>query len=207
MEPIVIRPGLWRWTAPHPGWKPDAASGSSADWPQEVGCVLYERDAEAIFIDPLVPANEADRFWRWADERCAGREVKVLTTIDFHRRSREEILQRYATDVSHMARNPPAGVEPIALAGAGETLYWLAEHRALVAGDRIIGGNGGGLRVCPQSWLDSPPIRITVAELRELLRALLALPIEMVLVSHGEPVLTDGLAALARALEDAGEQD
>lgn len=169
--------------------------------------MLYESDTRAIFIDPLVPANEADRFWRWADERCAGREVMVLTTIDFHRRSREEILERYAADVSHTARNPPAGVEPIPLAGAGETLYWLAEHRALVAGDRIIGGHGGALRMCPQSWLDSPPSQITVGDLRELLLPLLALPIELVLVSHGEPMLTDGRRALSRALDAAGAGD
>jgi glyoxylase-like metal-dependent hydrolase (beta-lactamase superfamily II) len=207
VEPIAIREGLWRWTAPHPDWQPGAAQGSSADWPREVGCVLYASGTEAVFIDPLVPEDDAPRFWRWADERCAGRQVVVLTTIDFHHRSREEILARYGPDGSPAPHNPPAGVEPIALAGAGETLYWLAEHRALLAGDRIIGGNGGGLRMCPQSWLDSSPSRITVAELRELLRALLALPIEMVLVSHGKPVLTDGLAALARALDGAGEKD
>jgi hypothetical protein len=203
VEPIAVQEGLWRWTAPHPDWKPDAASGSSADWPQEVGCVLYESEAAAVFIDPLVPANEAERFWRWADARCAGHEVVVLTTIDFHRRSREEILERYAADVSLTARNPPTGVEPIPLAGAGETLYWLAEHRALVAGDRIIGGNGGALRMCPQSWLDSPPSEIALEDLRELLLPLLALPIELVLVSHGEPALTQGHRALSRAL-DAG---
>jgi hypothetical protein len=33
------------------------------------------------------------------------------------------------------------------------------------------------------------------------MRPLLDLPIEMVLVSHGEPVLSDGRHALARALD------
>jgi hypothetical protein len=207
MEPIAVREGLWRWTAPHPGWNPNAAHGSSADWPREVGCVLYESEAAAVFIDPLVPADEADRFWSWADERCAGRKVVVLTTIDFHRRSREEILVRYGAEASHTARDPPTGVEPIQLAGAGETLYWLAEHRALVAGDRIIGADDGALRMCSQSWLDSPPSRVTVEDLREMLLPLLALPIELVLVSHGEPVLADGHRALSRALDAGGLSD
>jgi hypothetical protein len=40
-----------------------------------------------------------------------------------------------------------------------------------------------------------------VADLATRLRPLLDLPIESVLVSHGEPVLTDGRAALADALD------
>jgi hypothetical protein len=35
--------------------------------------------------------------------------------------------------------------------------------------------------------------------------ALLELPIERVIVSHGDPVLHDGRAALARAIEQARE--
>jgi hypothetical protein len=40
-------------------------------------------------------------------------------------------------------------------------------------------------------------------ELREALRPLLDLPVELVLVSHGEPVLEHGRAAIAAALERA----
>jgi len=38
-------------------------------------------------------------------------------------------------------------------------------------------------------------------ELREALRSLLDLPVEMVLVSHGAPVLRNGRAAIERALK------
>jgi hypothetical protein len=38
-------------------------------------------------------------------------------------------------------------------------------------------------------------------ELREALRPLLDLPVEMVLVSHGEPVLRGGRDAISRVLE------
>jgi hypothetical protein len=44
------------------------------------------------------------------------------------------------------------------------------------------------------------PRPLSAAELRALLLPLLDLPVERVLVSHGEPVLHDGRAALARAL-------
>ena len=37
----------------------------------------------------------------------------------------------------------------------------------------------------------------------QLLRPLVQLPIERVLVSHGEPVLRDGRAALVRAIAEA----
>ena len=80
-------------------------------------------------------------------------------------------------------------------------MFWLAEHRALVPGDRIIGAEGGGLRTCPESWLGYLPSGLSVAKLRDRLRPLLELPIEAVLVSHGDPVLRAGRAALARALE------
>jgi hypothetical protein len=77
-------------------------------------------------------------------------------------------------------------------------MFWLPEHRTLVPGDRLIGSSGGGLRMCPESWLGGLPVG--VPELRAALRPLLDLPIERVLVSHGEPVLERGREAVARAL-------
>jgi hypothetical protein len=90
-------------------------------------------------------------------------------------------------------------VEAIAIRGAGETMFWIPEHRALVPGDRILGDRPPGLRMCPPSWLRYLN-GFTQDDLREALRPLVDLPIEMVLVSHGEPVLRNGRAALERAL-------
>ena len=78
-----------------------------------------------------------------------------------------------------------------------ERVYWIAEHAALVPGDVLIGAENGGVRVCPDSWLGE---RTTPAEIRERLRPLLDLPVERILVSHGEPVLSAGRAALEEAL-------
>ncbi len=77
-------------------------------------------------------------------------------------------------------------------------MFWLAEQRALIPGDRILGAPDGGLRLCPESWLYW--VRVNREELRALLMPLLELPIERVLVSHGEPVLSGGAEALRRCL-------
>ena len=54
--------------------------------------------------------------------------------------------------------------------------------------------------MCPPSWLRYLD-GFTQDDLRRELQARLpSLPIEMVLVSHGEPVLHDGRAAVERAL-------
>jgi hypothetical protein len=184
-ELAEVRPGLLRWTAPHPDWEPDAEPESPADWPRDVGCVLYETPSATVFVDPLVPED----LWPALDERVRT-HVHVLTTIRFHRRSRDDVLARYGgTD------EVPAGVEPIRI--LDETAYWLPEHNTLVPGDRLI-ANAGGLRMCPQSWFARSGR--TLDDLRAALRPVLELPVELVLVSHGEPVLEGGRDALARAL-------
>jgi glyoxylase-like metal-dependent hydrolase (beta-lactamase superfamily II) len=196
MEVERIAPGLWRWTAPHPEWRTDA------DWPRDVGCVYYEGPDAVVLIDPLVPADEATRFWEALDRDVerAGQPVVVLRTVHWHQRSSDEVVARYAgarvwTGESGGAL--PAGVEAYSVERADETLFWIVEHRALVAGDVLLGTDGGGARVCPDSWL---PNESQGPAFRESLRFLLDLPIELVLVSHGRPVLENGREALAAAL-------
>ena len=192
-----IAPGLWRWTAAHPAWRPGAERDSPGDWDEFVGSVLYVGRDTAVFIDPLLPREE-ERFWSWADERVAGRSVVVLTTLLPHRRDREQVAHRYGASTSRVKRDLPFGVESIVLRGARETMFWLPEHRALVPGDRILGAPGGGLMLCPESWLYW--VRVDREELRQLLWPLLDLPVERVLVSHGDPVLRGGREALQRCL-------
>jgi hypothetical protein len=196
-----IRPGLWRWTASHPGWAPDAPAETPSDWPRDVGSVLCETAEATVLIDPLLPP-EREAFLRRLDKYIGslGLPVVVLTTLSFHRRSRDLLAERYDASTSRARRALPGGVEALPIRGAGETMFWLSDHRALVAGDRIIGAPGGGLRICPESWLGYLSSGIGIPELRERLRPLLELPIETVLVSHGEPVLRHGRAALAEAL-------
>jgi glyoxylase-like metal-dependent hydrolase (beta-lactamase superfamily II) len=152
-----------------------------------------------LVIDPLVPDDEP-RFWDWLDGLASRRDrVSVVTTIQFHRRSRESVVKRYGASTSRAKDELPAGVLPLPIRGAGETMFWIAEHGALVAGDRLL-NYGGGLRPCPASWMRYLPTPLDERELCARLRFLLDLPIEAILVSHGEPVLADAHRALARAL-------
>lgn len=194
--------GLWRWTALHPEFVPDAKPESPADWPEEVGSVLYDGEDATVLIDPLLPAGD-DGFLDELDAHVRGRGLPavILTTIKFHRRSRDELARRYSASTSRAKAELPAGVGSVPISGAGETMFWIPAAGALVPGDRVMGAAGGGLRVCPESWLRYLSSGITLADLATRLRPLLELPIESVLVSHGEPVLRDGRAALADALD------
>jgi hypothetical protein len=163
-----------------------------------VGSVAYEAPDAFVFVDPLVP----DELWAPLEERVErhGQPVRVLTTVRFHRRSRHEVVRRFGATTSKARTALPAGVETFRVAGAGETMIWLPGVRALVPGDRILGDGSGGLRLCPASWLRYLESGMTLNGLRDALRPLLQLPVELVLVSHGKPVLSGGAKALGRLL-------
>jgi hypothetical protein len=197
--PVEIAPGLLRWTAAYPeadleGWEAVLPGETNL-----VGSVLYELPDVVVLIDPLLPREHRGQFLDWLDARVGVRRVTILTTIHWHRRDREELAARYRDRSPRAWNEIPAGVEPRPLRGAGETLYWLPAPAALVAGDRLLDG-ADRLRLCPENWLAE--VRVDRAGLAELLRPLLELPIERVLVSHGEPVLRDGRRAIESALRE-----
>jgi hypothetical protein len=208
---VELAPGLHRWTARHPDADPSPTPGSPADWGPDVGCVAYEAPDALVLVDPLVPDDRPDlldaldALVRRGGRLRRGRRpriVEIVTTIEFHRRSRDELALRYFTDALDSSRTMfPQGLEAVPIQGAGETIVWIPEHRALVPGDRLLGDDAGGLRLCPESWLRYLPSSMRHPELCEALRPLLDLPVEMVVVSHGEPVLSGGREAIARALE------
>jgi hypothetical protein len=196
-----LRSDLYRWTARHPEAEADPELGSPADWGPDVGSVAYAARDALVLIDPLVPAGRADLQEELdAVVRRHGKPVVILTTLQFHRRSRDELAARYGASTSRAKKALPEGVETIQIHGAGETMVWLPEHRALIPGDRLLGGDRGGLRLCPESWLRYLPSKMNQAQLRKALRPLLDLPVETVLVSHGDPVLSGGREALLAAL-------
>jgi glyoxylase-like metal-dependent hydrolase (beta-lactamase superfamily II) len=189
---LALRPGLTYWTASHPEWEPDAEPESPADWPREVGWVLCEDAAATVLIDPLVP----DELWPELDARVRGRglPIHVFTTVRWHRRSRADVIDRYDASEEQVD-----ACRPLPLPGFDETLFWLPEHNALVTGDSLIGDGEGGVRLCPQSWLAYVKGK-TIDDLRRALSPLLDLPVELLLISHGGPVLADARGALARVL-------
>jgi hypothetical protein len=166
-----------------------------------VGSVLYELPDVVVLIDPLLPAEGREGFLVWLDERVAARPVSILTTIRWHSRDRKELAERYRANTARAWNYLPPGVEQRPLYRADEILFWLPRVATLVAGDSLIGGQDGELQVCPQSWLEDVPANR--AEVAGMLRPLLVLPIERVLVSHGQPTLRGGHRALALAIEEA----
>ena len=191
MDVQRLADGLWRWTAPHP----DAAGWP--DWgppvPPGVGCVYYEAPDAVVLIDPLVPVGEEEKFLAYLDrdvERL-GLPVSVLLTAAWHERSAGILRERYRAD-----DRIPAGVEAYPVEGAPEEqlAYFIRPHRALVIAEIFAGDGHGGLVLVPS------PALTDRAALDRSLRAIVELPVELVLVSHGEPVLSDGRRAIELAL-------
>jgi glyoxylase-like metal-dependent hydrolase (beta-lactamase superfamily II) len=192
MQVQELAPGLWRWTGLHPDWTPK--DGGPNGWEQEVGCVYAETDEGVTLIDPLVPPEDTERFWEALDRDVEGKQMRILLTCDWHGRSAQEIGERYGAEVGG---EPPRGLVPIEVPPIEERLWWIPAHGTLVAGDVLLGDEEGGVRLCPDSWFQG---RSDPDAIRGILGVLLNLPVERVLVSHGEPVLEGGREALARAL-------
>ena len=196
MQVRELATGLWYWTGRHPAWTP--ADGGPDGWDQEVGCYFYDGPDAICLFDPLIPMEDRDRFFEALDRDVeqAGKPVRILLTVDAHRRSAADLAERLRHRSAAAAAGAAASCRPGSRSrreAAGEFVFWLPEHRALVAGDLII-GRAHGLEV-PRAWLED---RYEEAVAR--LRPLLDLPVDRVLVTHGEPVLEDGLEALERAL-------
>jgi glyoxylase-like metal-dependent hydrolase (beta-lactamase superfamily II) len=195
-----VAPGLWYWTAPHPDWR------GATDWPEQVGCVCYRAPETAVLIDPLLPPGEEPEFWEFVDGLAL--PVAVLLTAAWHRRDAQAVAERYGTTVwvHERARqwleiptrsDPlPLGVEAFTPDGdqEGQVAFYLPGHETLVVAEFFM-GTGDGLRLCP-----SPTLQDLDAFHRSM-RKLLDLPIERVLVAHGEPVLTEGRRRIAEALD------
>ena len=199
MDVRELRPGLWRWTASHPEW------AHAEHWGPEVGSVYAELPDAVVVVDPLVPADQEERFWAALDRDVerAGRPLQVLLTVHWHERSVAAVLERYDAKLWRPEDRGelPAGVRAELVKGSDwvEAMFFLEPHRALVAGDLLVGSDGG-VEV-PVSWFPKAERQWVEEELKPLLRERLEpLAVELVLVSHGEPVLEGGAEALRRAL-------
>ena len=134
-------------------------------------------------------AAQGNVMWKkwWVEEKVEG----GFGTEVVHFKAVQRVSVRGGVFDAHV--RGARGIEVALDDAAGEFVFWLPEHRALVAGDLIL-GRAHGLEI-PRTWLEDR-YDATVA----LLRPLLELPVGSVLVTHGEPVLEDGYEELARAL-------
>jgi hypothetical protein len=200
----VLREGLWTWTARHPGWTPD--QGGPEGWDEAVRSYAFDAGQCLVLLDPISPPSVLD-------ELAAGKEVAILLTVHWHQRSSRELIEGlgavvHAPEASlertevpakpyRLGEELPGGVVAQNAYYPEETIFWIPRHGAIVAGDVLLGGELG-LHVQPDSWL---PEGVTHDALRDALRPLLELPIELVLPTHGDPVVDDAREALARALD------
>jgi hypothetical protein len=191
----ALAEGLWRWTQPHPGWTPEKDTPSG--WKEDVATVAFASpDGALVLVDPLVRDED---LWTWLAE--ARRPIVVLSGNRFHHRSTDEVVARLGAKVVTSGQPLPAGVEAFAIEGldGGETAYHLAAPKAVIFADAVIGKGGGEVRVAPASWAVDPVVY--AQDFRRAVARATERPIELVLPSHGAPVLGGGGAALRRALE------
>jgi glyoxylase-like metal-dependent hydrolase (beta-lactamase superfamily II) len=195
-----VAPGLWLWRVEHPDWRPGVG------WGPLVASTCVESSGEVALLDPIAPSDEADEVWARLDARPP--TFAVVLKPD-HVRDVDRVARRYGVrafgpslfwphDVpeTELESIEPGSELPGGLValydgrGRNETPLWLPEQRALVFADALT-APAGVLRVWSTPWHEERAL--------PALRALLELPFELVIVSHGEPV--HDRAAYERALE------
>ena len=213
MKPERLAPGLWRWSARHPEWHP-------GEFGAEVGSFALEAGGDLLLIDPLLPRTDKRSVLEVLDALAGERDVHVVITIGYHVRSAEELCKRYGariygppTCASRLddeallselepGEPGPAGATalPIGRPRRSERPLWLPSHAALAFGDSIVTTPAGELRVWIQDPIDGKRRRWYRERFVPSLDPLLELPAERILVTHGDPVPSDGAGALRRAV-------
>jgi glyoxylase-like metal-dependent hydrolase (beta-lactamase superfamily II) len=182
------------WFSPHPAWEP------GEDWPQEVPVVKYETADEVVLIDPFLPPS--------ADFHPHDKRVRVLLTQPAHYRGTADFVERFGASVwgppkAEWRKRPnptttsdlPWGVEAIELDGEPQQVVFLIrDHATLVTGD-VLSGTGGRLHVFVD---EADPARLLPA-----LSRLAELPIERVIIPHGDAITEDGAARIRTAVNEA----
>ena len=195
-----VAPGLWVWRVPHPDWSP------GLDWEQVVTSTCVESAGEVALLDPLAPPQEAREIWTRLDARQPTllvvlkpdhvRDVDLFARRYDARAFGPELFFRHDVPSTELEAIQPGCELPGGLValydgrGRNETPLWLPEQRAIVFADALTAPEGE-LRVWSTPWHEERAL--------PALRALLELPFERVIVSHGEPV--HDRAAYERALE------
>jgi len=182
------------WFSPHPAWEP------GEDWDPEVPVVRFETDDEVVLIDPFLPPDDSFD--------PLGKPVRVLLTQPSHYRGTSDFVGHYRASVwvpprAEWRRRPnpattdtlPAGITAIELAGEPhQVVFYIPEHATLVTGD-VLSGTGGRLHV----FVDEADAELLLTALE----ALADLPIERVIIPHGDLIRGNGAARIREAVTDA----
>jgi glyoxylase-like metal-dependent hydrolase (beta-lactamase superfamily II) len=185
-EILDVEPGLWLWRTPHPQWSPP--------WDPLAASFCVASRGQVTVVDPLLP-NAADDLFARLDQ-APPTAVAVLNP--HHIRDVDRVVARYGAegfgprlffrdDIPDCDLSPieagtvlPGGLVAVHDGrGRNETPLWVPEHRTLIFADDVR-GTPDGLRIWDSPW---HTIRTLPA-----MRALLELPFERVLCSHGSPV-------------------
>ena len=192
-----LRPGVWHWDAPHPGWSADEP------WERNVSSYAIDDGERLLLFDPLAPPGELE-------ELAAGRNLAVVLTNPWHERDTRGLVDRLGTPV-HTPRpesaqdlmdkygitaeqagdgspdlrwlvtgeageahwyspdeGAPAGIEAFAGREPQDLVLWIERHRTVICGDSLV-DFGQGLEI-PLQWLRPAVTREQVVEsLRPLL--------------------------------------
>ena len=195
-----VAPRLWLWRQPHWEWR------DGVDWEPEVSSFCVESRGEVVLLDPLAPPPSARDVYERLEER---RPTAVVILKPDHVRDVDLFVHWYRIpafgpwlfwkdDVPRVELKQvrwgdelPGGLVAL-FDGRGnmETPIYLPDQRAIVFADGMT-APGGVLRVW---WTPSLQSHTLPA-----LRAMLDLPFERVLVSHGDPV--HSRSEFERALE------
>jgi glyoxylase-like metal-dependent hydrolase (beta-lactamase superfamily II) len=192
-----LAPGLAYWLAPHPEWEPHE------NWPEEVMCARYESPDDLVLVDPQLWPDKDDAFLE-----LGGRTPEVLLTSPWHVRDAAVFVERYGSSVWAPPRavwkgepltntgDVPRGVEAIfPLGERNQALFFFPAQRALFTGD-VFSGTGGRFHVILDEQEDVEAFLESLSDLGEL-------PIDRVLIAHGESIFENGAERIREAVEEA----
>jgi glyoxylase-like metal-dependent hydrolase (beta-lactamase superfamily II) len=191
-----VQPGLWHWDAPHPDWRP------GQDWGPVVSSYAIDDGEQLLVLDPIAPPD-------LVDELAVDRKTAIVLTCPWHVRDAQGLAERLGAPLyvpppdlddpvplqGHVFRagdRLPVGIEALPGMEPNDLVLWVESCRVLVAGDTLI-DRGNGLEF-PADWANKG---VPAEQILEALQPLLALPVELVLPTHGAPA---DRAALERAL-------
>lgn len=173
-----------------------------------------------LLLDPLV-AGDDDPALAAVDDLVRD-HVRILVTMPYHTRSSESLWRRYRSAAARIYGHPAvatrledvSGFEPVAGGDVDDIAHFhpigspprsqqaieIPALRALVCGDAVVDTGDGALRLWAAPLDSERRRRWWHGNYLPTLERLADLDIEHVLVTHGQPVLGNGKAALRRAL-------